>query len=97
MSVYFVVNGTVKDAALLEEYVQGAFPTLGIVPTAKVHVLDLESEVIEGTPAGRRTVILEFDSRDDFESWYQSPDYQAVVGKRLEATEGFAVLTKGFS
>lgn len=26
--------------------------------------------------------------------WYESPEYQAVVGKRLEATEGYAIISQ---
>ena len=95
MSVYFVVNATVKDEALLAEYGQAAGATGGLVPI-KVLTADGGCEVIEGTPAGTRTVILEFASRDDFRTWYDSPEYQGIVGKRLEATDGFAVLANGF-
>jgi len=95
MSVYFVVNGTVKDEALLAEYGRAVGATAGLVPM-KVLTADGGCEVVEGTPAGPRTVILEFASRDDFRKWYDSPEYQKIVGQRLEATDGFAVLAKGF-
>jgi uncharacterized protein (DUF1330 family) len=94
MSVYFVVNSTIEDGALLDEYVQAAGATLGIVPL-KLLALDVDSETIEGTPAGGRTVILEFDSKADFRKWYDSPEYQAIIGKRLAATKGFGVLVNG--
>ena len=94
MAVYFVVNSTVTNPELLNEYVAGAGATLGIVPL-KLLALDMQSETIEGTPAGNRTVLLEFASEEDFRTWYGSPEYQAVVGKRLAATEGFGVLVHG--
>lgn len=94
MTAYFVVNCTVKDMELLNTYVAGAGASLGVVPI-KVLAMDNESDTVEGTPAGSRTVILEFQSKDDFRSWYDSPEYQAVLGQRLEATEGFAVLANG--
>jgi uncharacterized protein (DUF1330 family) len=94
MATYFVVNSTVDDPALLDEYVRAA---TSAPPTVAMKVLaaDTESQPVEGEPAGRRTVILEFESEDDFHTWYDSPGYQAVVGKRLAATTGFAVLVKG--
>jgi uncharacterized protein (DUF1330 family) len=94
MSAYFVVNSTIEDAKLLDEYVQAAGATLGIVPV-KLLALDVDSETIEGTPAGCRTVILEFDSKDDFRKWYGSPEYQGIVGMRLQATKGFGVVVNG--
>ena len=30
-------------------------------------------------------------------AWYDSPEYQAVVGKRLEATDGFAVISESMN
>jgi uncharacterized protein (DUF1330 family) len=94
MSVYFVVNGTIDDPELLDQYVQSAGDTLGIVPL-KLLALDTECKTIEGEPAGARTVILEFESEDDFRTWYDSPEYQAILGQRLAATTGFGVLVKG--
>ena len=94
MAAYFVVNCTVKDAEKLNQYVAGAGASLGVVPL-KLLAMDNECDTVEGNPAGPRTVILEFASKDDFNTWYNSPEYQAVVGQRLEATEGFAVLVNG--
>ena len=50
---------------------------------------------IEGEAAGCRTVILEFESEADFRTWYDSPEYQAIIGKRHAATTGFAILAQG--
>lgn len=94
MSIYFVVNCSVNDADLLNEYVQGAGASGGVVPL-KLLAMDNECETVEGQPAGLRTVLVEFETKDDFRTWYHSPEYQAVVGKRLAATEGFALLAEG--
>ena len=53
---------------------------------------DVAAETIEGTPPGPQTVILKFESTEAAKAWYESPAYQAVVGKRLAATKGFAVI-----
>ena len=94
MSTYLVVNSTIDDPELLDEYVQAAGATLGIVPL-KLLALDTESKAVEGAAPGPRTVILEFESEDDFHTWYDSPEYQAIIGKRHAATTGFAVLVNG--
>ena len=94
MSVYLVVNSSIDDPELLDEYMQAAGASLGVVPL-KLLALDATSTTIEGEPPGPRTVILEFESEDDFRTWYDSPEYQAIIGKRLAATTGFAVLVQG--
>ena len=30
-------------------------------------------------------------------AWYQSPEYQAIISKRLNSTKGFLVLVDGFA
>ena len=54
MSTYFVVNCSIKDMDLLNEYVQGARSGGATVPL-KVMAMDNECETVEGTPAGRST------------------------------------------
>jgi uncharacterized protein (DUF1330 family) len=95
MAVYFVVNCAITDQALLDEYLAGAGGTLGLVPI-KLLAMDNATKAVEGEPAGERTVILEFESEDGFRTWYDSPEYQAILGKRLGATNGFSVLAQGF-
>ena len=94
MATYLVVNSTIDDPDLLDEYVQDAGATLGVVPI-KLLAVDPQCKTIEGEPPGPRTVILEFESEEDFRKWYDSPEYQAIVGKRHAATTGFGVLVKG--
>ncbi|MCY3794290.1 MAG: DUF1330 domain-containing protein, partial [Gammaproteobacteria bacterium] len=36
-------------------------------------------------------------STEAAKAWYESEEYQAVVGKRLEATDGFAVLSQSMN
>jgi uncharacterized protein (DUF1330 family) len=94
MSAYFVAHSTIEDAELLGEYLQAAGATLGIVPV-KILAVDTDTKTVEGTPPGPRTVIMEFDSEDDFRAWYDSPEYRAIIGKRQAATTGFGVLVQG--
>ena len=94
MSVYLVVNSTIDDQALLDDYMQAGVGTVGIVPI-KLLALDTETQHVEGQAAGNRTVILEFESEADFRKWYDSPEYQAIIGKRHAATTGFAILAQG--
>jgi uncharacterized protein (DUF1330 family) len=93
MPAYIVVNATITDQTLLDEYVAAAGATLG-GHQIKVHVANNEATVLEGE-AGERIVVLEFPSRDAAMAWYQSPDYQAIIDKRLNSTKGFLALVDG--
>jgi uncharacterized protein (DUF1330 family) len=93
MPAYIVVNATVTDQALLDEYVAAAGSTLG-GHTVKALVATNAATVLEGD-AGERVVVLEFPTRDAALAWYQSPAYQAVIDKRLNSTKGFLTLVDG--
>jgi uncharacterized protein (DUF1330 family) len=95
MSVYVVGQGRIEDQEKLDEYVQAALPTV-MAGGAKVIAVDVNAEIVEGEPPGPRTVILEFESREAFRAWYDSPEYQAIVGLRLEAAPGHLIVAEGF-
>ena len=42
-------------------------------------------------------MILKFDSVEKAKEWYNSPEYQKVLGKRLASTEGFAVISQAMN
>jgi uncharacterized protein (DUF1330 family) len=58
---------------------------------------DVAAETIEGTPPGPQTVIVKFASPEAAKAWYASPAYQAVVGKRLASTSGFALIAQSMN
>lgn len=94
MAAYFIVNAHVTNPAGLERYlaaVGASFEGHDI----KVLAATNEATAIEGTPVGERAVVLEFPDRDAALAWYNSDVYQEVVGLRLAATEGFAILADG--
>ena len=49
-------------------------------------VEDENIEVIEGKTNDTRCVLLKFKDKDEAKRWYNSPEYQAVVGLRLAVT-----------
>jgi uncharacterized protein (DUF1330 family) len=96
MPVYFVVNAKITNPALLAEYMAEAQPVLSQFH-CEVLVVDDDSQIVEGTPAGSRTVVLKFPSRQHFSEFYKAPQYEPLLKKRLAATDGFAVLVSGLS
>jgi uncharacterized protein (DUF1330 family) len=94
MPAYFVVNSAVTDAELLAQYraaVGATFDGHDVEVLASTDV----AETVEGRSAGQRVVILRFPDADAFRAWYDSPAYQAIIGMRAAATDGFAVLADG--
>lgn len=49
-------------------------------------------EVIEGNVNVTRAVLLEFESRELFDAWYNCDAYQAILKHRLASSEGTVVL-----
>lgn len=58
-------------------------------------VSDMHPSTLEGRWHGSKTVILEFDSVEAARSWYDSPQYQAIVGLRHASTQSNAVILHG--
>ncbi len=96
MAAYFIAQYVVKNPDLYREYQAGAGPTIQ-ASGAELVSFDVGAETIEGAPPGPQTVIIKFDSTEAAKAWYNSEEYQAVVGKRLEATEGFAVIAQSMN
>lgn len=96
MAAYFIFRHSVSDANKLNnDYLPKAVETLG--PYApEILVVDENIEVIEGKTNDTRCVVLKFKDKDEAKRWYNSPEYQAIVGMRLDVTDGASVLCEGF-
>ena len=95
MSCYLVVNAKITDQDKVNEYMAAAAGTLG-GHAPKLLVLTTDIEVLEGTPAGERTVIMEFADRAALHAWYDSPAYEEAKKLRLAGTDGFAFVVDSF-
>ncbi len=96
MAAYFIAQYVVNDAKLYAEYQAAAGPTIG-AGGGEVVSFDVAAETIEGNPPGPQTVIVKFENTEAAKAWYQSPEYQAALGKRLAATEGFAIISQSMN
>jgi uncharacterized protein (DUF1330 family) len=96
MAAFFIAQYQVNDASLYREYSAGAGPTLQQYGGELV-AFDSAAETMEGTPPGPQTVVIRFESTDAAKTWYNSSEYQAVVGKRLAATAGFSVISQSMN
>jgi len=96
MAAYFIAQYVVKDPTLYGEYAQGAGPTIA-ASGGEIVSFDVAAETVEGDPPGPQTVIVKFESAAAAKAWYRSEAYQKVVGKRLAATEGFAIISESMN
>jgi uncharacterized protein (DUF1330 family) len=98
MPAYLIVNYQVDNPELYGEYAAAAGPAMKMGQECELLGFDPDSEVLEGEGAGHQTVIVKFESKEKAREIYESGDYQAVIGKRLDATsKHFAVLVNGLA
>lgn len=93
MAVYFVAQYRVNDPGLYREYQKAAAPSIA-KHGGELVAFDVAAKAMEGEAPGPQVVILKFESAEQAMRWYESPEYQEVIGKRLQATEGFSVLAQ---
>ena len=95
MTVYAISDtAEITDPQMLAEYVRRIVPTLkkyGVKPLVAGRA---EYETIEGNWQSKGVTILEFEDRDHFERWYNSPEYQEILPLRLQATSSRGILIK---
>ena len=94
MPVYVVAQGRIDNRELLDAYVAQALPTIS-AHGGRVVAFDETPEVVEGTVEYPRTVIVEFQTREAFRAWYDSPEYQAILPQRFEAAPGTLIVAQG--
>ena len=93
MSAFLIVNYDIENPELYGEYQAGAIPALRVGTDCEVVVFDGDSQHVEGDHTGKQTVVLKFDSMEKAREVYDSAEYQAIVGKRHDASSNhFAVL-----
>ena len=95
MSGYVIANFEITNSDGYEGYVPAVIPILA-EHGAEILVTDYQSETIEGTPA-KVTVVLRFKSKQAARTWYDSPEYQAILRLRTDNSEGFVVIADEFA
>ena len=94
MAGYLVAQVNVADPEGFEEYralVPGVIAKYG----GRYRVRGGEMEVVEGTWAAPRLVIVEFDDLAAARRFYHSEDYQKIVPLRTASSEGNVILVEG--
>lgn len=91
---YIVFTEAIHDPDRIQEYSAKAGGTM-FAAGGKPLVAGAPAHVVEGEWHGSQTVILEFPSVDEAVAWYESDDYQAVIGERLAAADSNVAIFAG--
>jgi len=92
---YVIVTEDIKDQAGMGAYAGKALPTI-IQQGGKPVVVDSSYETLEGNWHGQQTIVIEFESVDAAKAWYNSDEYQAVIGERHAAADSNLIIASGF-
>lgn len=94
MDYYFVVQIRINDQIEYQKYIDKSGEIFKKYNGEYLSV-DNNPVIIEGEWDYTRTVLIKFKSKDDFEDWYNSKDYQEILKHRLNAADCDSVLIKG--
>lgn len=94
MSLYFMANIKMKNKQAYQKYLDRAGEVFEKFRGTYLAV-DNGPEVLEGEWNYSRAVLICFETRKDFDAWYQSDEYQEILQSRLLASECDTILIQG--
>ena len=92
---YWIGHVNITDPERYKDYIAAnavAFKKYG----ARFLVRNGDSTVPEGNLVGRRHVVIEFPSYADAKACYESPEYQAAIKIREQASSGDLIVIEGY-
>lgn len=96
MTVYAIVQLKIRDRPTYERYMSRFMPVFEKFD-GRLLVADDNPKVLEGKWDANRVVLMSFPDKKSFFAWASSPDYQAIAGDRIAATEGVVLLAEGLA
>jgi uncharacterized protein (DUF1330 family) len=94
MPAYLIADVEVQDAAGYEEYRQKAPATIAAYG-GRYLARGGATEVLDGTWAPKRCVVLEFPSMAQLKTWWNSPEYVPVRAIRERTAKSSMIATEG--
>jgi len=94
MKAFVIAAETPNDESMFSEYRKAVPATLEAFG-GKFIVRGGNLTLLEGAWPHSRLVIIEFPSREAAEGWYRSPEYQKIIGLRLNSSVGNLVIIEG--
>lgn len=96
MTVYAIVQLKIHDRPTYDRYMSQFMPVFEKFDGSLL-VADDAPKVLEGKWDANRVVLMSFPDKKSFFAWAGSPDYQAIAGDRVAATEGVVLLAEGLA
>ncbi len=93
---FVIVQITIDDRDGYEQYGRAGHLEIFDKFGGTLVAADDSVEVVEGDWPFTRTVIVEFPSKDLARAWYDSDEYQAVVGLRHGSATSNLVIVAGY-
>ncbi len=93
MPGYIVANYKINDPEAFENYPPAVGPTLAQYG-GRILAADRSVRPVEGSPQSV-IVIVEFETAEAAQRWYDSPENSAVKGLRTSTTEGWLAIADG--
>ena len=94
MSYYFIAQIRINDKNEYQKYIDKSGDIFNKYNGEYLSV-DNEPVILEGEWDYTRTVLIKFNSKTDFEGWYNSDEYQEILKHRLNASDCDTLLIKG--
>lgn len=94
MAYYFSAQIRIHDPEEYDRYLEN-FDEIFSMHKGEYLAIDESPTVLEGDWSYTKTVLVKFESREDFEAWYFSRDYQEILKYRLNAAKCDTILIKG--
>jgi len=94
MPGYVIANYTINDSEAFAKYPPAVGPTIAQYG-GRLLVADRDVRAVEGS-AQPVIVVIEFESVEAAQRWYDSPENTAVKGLRTSTTDGWLAIADAF-
>lgn len=94
MSFYFSANIRINNPEEYQKYLHKADEVFSKF-NGKYLAVDNSPVLLEGKWDYSKAVLIKFDTRLDFENWYNSDDYQMILKYRLSGASCDTILIEG--
>lgn len=94
MKHYFVAQIKINDLSEYEKYLD-KFDDIFSRYKGEYLAIDESPVLLEGAWKYTKSVLIKFSSKQDFEDWYYSEDYQKILQHRLKAAKCDTILIEG--
>ena len=95
MPVYMIFAYNITDSEQYTEYRSQVGDTL-MAHGARILTTGADAKPLEGSTP-QVMVVIEFETPEAAEGWYNSPEYQAIAGLRKASSDGFVMMSPAFN